>query len=90
MATLVRPAIRVDLARLTEIYNQYVLTSAVTFDLEPSTIEQRAGWFMENCELGSHRLLVAEEKALLVVDYAAPADSSQSRLRYYRRGFHLL
>jgi phosphinothricin acetyltransferase len=41
----IRPA---DLARLTEIYNHYVVTSAVTFDLEPLTVDQRAAWFEEH------------------------------------------
>jgi phosphinothricin acetyltransferase len=51
---------------LTEIYNHYVLSSPVTFDLEPLTIEQRAPWFLEHAETGRHRLLVAEEDALVV------------------------
>jgi L-amino acid N-acyltransferase YncA len=30
----IRPATRADLARLTEIYNYYVINTPVTFDLE--------------------------------------------------------
>jgi phosphinothricin acetyltransferase len=60
-STLIRPATGVDLPRLTEIYNHYVLTSPVTFDLEPLTIEQRADWFAEHSDTGRHRLLVADE-----------------------------
>jgi phosphinothricin acetyltransferase len=67
---LVRPAGPADLARLTEIYNHYVLTSPVTFDLEPLTVEQRVAWFMEHSECGRHRLLVADEEGL-VVGYAS-------------------
>src|SRR2546428_902498 len=71
MANLrIRPAVRTDLARLTEIYNHYVVTSAVTFALEPLTMDQRAAWFEEHSETGRHRLLVADEDGL-VVGYAS-------------------
>jgi phosphinothricin acetyltransferase len=68
--TRIRSAARADLVRLTEIYNHYVLTSAVTFDLEPLTVEQRAGWFQEHADTGRHRLLVADEEGL-VLGYAS-------------------
>jgi phosphinothricin acetyltransferase len=62
MANLqIRPAVRADLVRLTEIYNHYVSTSAVTFDLEPFTVEQRTPWFDEHSISGRYRLLVADE-----------------------------
>jgi phosphinothricin acetyltransferase len=67
--TVIRPAARADLPRLTQIYNHYVLTSPVTFDLEPLSIEQRIAWFMEHANIGRHRLLVAEE-AGVVIGYA--------------------
>ena len=68
--TLIRPAARADLPRLTAIYNHYVLTSPATFDLEPLTVEQRAAWFLEHANAGRHRLLVADENGL-VVGYAS-------------------
>jgi phosphinothricin acetyltransferase len=66
---IVRSAARADLARLTEIYNHYVLNSPVTFDLVPLSFEQRLGWFTEHAGTGRHRLLVAEEEKR-VVGYA--------------------
>jgi len=57
----IRPAVRPDLPRLTEIYNYYVINTAITFDLEPFTTEGRAAWFAEHAESGRHRLLVAEQ-----------------------------
>jgi phosphinothricin acetyltransferase len=66
---LIRQAAWADLARLTEIYNHYVVSTAVTFDLEPFTVEQRSAWFREHGNSGRHRLLVADE-AGLVVGYA--------------------
>jgi phosphinothricin acetyltransferase len=65
----IRPALRGDLPRLTEIYNHYVVNTAITFDIEPLTVEQRAGWFDLHAESGRYRLLVAED-AGQVVGYA--------------------
>ena len=56
----IRPAAAPDLPRLTEIYNHYVIHTAVTFDVEPYTPERRAAWFAQFAAAGPHRLLVAE------------------------------
>jgi phosphinothricin acetyltransferase len=70
MATVhIRPAIRDDLPRLTEIYNHYVVHSPVTFDLEPYTVERRLPWFAQFGSTGRYRLLVAEESGV-VLGYA--------------------
>jgi phosphinothricin acetyltransferase len=61
VATTIRPATHADLARITEIYNHYVLTTPITFDLAPFTVEQREPWFREHTEGPRYRLLVAEE-----------------------------
>jgi phosphinothricin acetyltransferase len=67
MGTLrIRPSLRSDLPRLTEIYNHYVVNTPVTFDLEPYLPEQRAPWFAQFAETGRHRLLVAEEDAAIL------------------------
>jgi phosphinothricin acetyltransferase len=55
-------ASRQDLPRSTEIYNHSVLTTAITFDLEPVTTKQRSACFDEHAENGRQRLLVAEEE----------------------------
>ncbi len=57
-----------DLPRLTEIYNHYVRTTAITFDLEPVTVEERRAWLAQFSTTGPHRLFVAEED--IVVGYA--------------------
>lgn len=57
----VRPARRSDLPELTEIYNHYIVNTAITFDVEPFTVEQRRKWFDEHADTGRYRLLVAEE-----------------------------
>jgi phosphinothricin acetyltransferase len=67
---VVRDARGEDLARLTEIYNHYVVTSPATFDIEPVTVEERRPWFRQFASAGPHRLLVAEEGDV-VLGYAA-------------------
>ncbi len=56
-----RPAVRADVPRLTEIYNYYVVNTPVTFDVEPYTVEKRAIWFNQFGASGRYRILVAEE-----------------------------
>lgn len=65
----IRPAERGDLARLTEIYNHYVLSTPVTFDVEPYTVERRQSWFDQFAESGRYRLQVAEANGF-VIGYA--------------------
>jgi len=64
LQTRIRPATRADLARLTEIYNYYIVNTPVTFDIEPYTVEQREGWFSQ-FGTGRYRLLVAEENGVI-------------------------
>ena len=68
-AISIRPAVRADLPRLTEIYNHYVVNTPVTFDIEPYTVEQRNVWFSQFGATGRYRLLVAEENGS-VLGYA--------------------
>ncbi|MFH1304314.1 MAG: N-acetyltransferase family protein [Planctomycetota bacterium] len=41
----IRPAELSDLDAITEIYNEAILTTTATFDLEPKTREERLEWF---------------------------------------------
>ena len=65
----VRLAARGDLARLTEIYNHYVVNTPITFDIDTYTVERRESWFNQFSERGRHRLMVAGENGL-VLGYA--------------------
>jgi len=59
--TIIRSGRIEDLPKLTEIYNYYIINTAITFDIEPFTIEQRKeSWFDTFSESGMYRLLVAE------------------------------
>src|SRR5690348_13134521 len=62
----IRAATLGDLPRLTEIYKHYVMTTPITFDLEPFTPEQRVSWFEEHTAGRRHQLVVAEEDARVV------------------------
>ena len=65
----IRTAERGDLARMTEIYNYYVLNTPVTFDVVPYTVERREVWFSQFGSAGRYRLFVAEEDGI-VMGYA--------------------
>jgi phosphinothricin acetyltransferase len=67
--TRIRTAEGGDLARITEIYNYYVLNTPVTFDIEAYTVEGREAWFGQFGVTGRYRLLVAEEDGV-VMGYA--------------------
>jgi phosphinothricin acetyltransferase len=62
----IRPARAGDLPALTALYNAYVENTAITFDTEPWTLEQRAEWLLHYRETGRHRLLIAEESGQLL------------------------
>ena len=50
-----------DLEALTDIYNHYVVHSAITFDLQSFTTAERRAWFDDHADSGPHRLLVATD-----------------------------
>ena len=62
----IRAATREDLPALTAIYNHYVVNTAITFDIDPYTVEQRVPWFEQFAGSGRHRLFVALEAGTLV------------------------
>lgn len=55
----IREAIETDLEQLNELYNHYVRTSPVTFDIDEISMEARREWF--GGFGGRYRLLVAVE-----------------------------
>ncbi len=65
----IRNAESKDLPRITEIYNYYVVNTAVTFDVEPYTVQGREPWFSQFAVTGRHRLIVAEKNGI-VLGYA--------------------
>ena len=66
----IRAATPRDLPALTQIYNHYVIHTAITFDLEPFPVESRQAWFDAHATDPRHRLFAAEEGGR-VVGYAS-------------------
>jgi len=62
----IRPAQISDLARITEIYNYYVVHTPATFDLDPWSVERRIPWFEQFSAGRRYRLLVALKDKLLI------------------------
>ena len=60
MSAVIRPATENDLDRINEIYNVYIVDSAISFDLEPWDLERRAAWWEHYAETGPYRVFVAE------------------------------
>src|SRR5512145_58268 len=67
----VRSATLDDLQALTDIYNHYIVNTAITFDLQTFTADTRRGWFDEHAETGPHRLLVATDSGGVCLGYAS-------------------
>jgi phosphinothricin acetyltransferase len=63
---VVRTATADDLQQIADIYNHYVLHSAITFDIDAVTIENRRAWFAQFAPTGRHRLFVVEQKGTLL------------------------
>ncbi|MFD7457504.1 MULTISPECIES: GNAT family N-acetyltransferase [unclassified Streptomyces] len=59
----VRPGVEGDLTALTDLYNHYVRETAITFDTEIFTPEERRPWLLSHPEDGPYRLMVATDTA---------------------------
>jgi len=57
-AVTVRPAVAADLAAITAIYNEAILTTTATFDTETKTVDDRREWFAAHG--GRFPVIVAE------------------------------
>ena len=62
----IRPGRESDMPGITDLYNDYVTNTIVTFDIEAQTVESRMDWFNNFAETGPHRLVVAEEDGQIV------------------------
>lgn len=55
-----------DIAPLLDIYNHYVATTHISFDVEPRTLEQRRAWFDSFAETGRHQCFVADRDGIAI------------------------
>ncbi len=76
--TRIRHAQQSDLARINDIYNHYVAHTAITFDFEPFTTDQRSLWFEQFRTDGPHQLFVALQEGR-VIGYAGSHAFRQKR-----------
>jgi phosphinothricin acetyltransferase len=60
-----------DLEALTDIYNHYIVHTAITFDLQTFTPAERRLWFDDHAASGRHRLLVATDDQGRCLGYAS-------------------
>ncbi len=56
---IIRPGAGEDLPQIVEIYNHYVARTHITFDVEPVTMADRAGWFDDFSAHEHYQLWVA-------------------------------
>jgi phosphinothricin acetyltransferase len=73
--TQIRHAVQDDLVTLTNIYNHYVINTAITFDLQPFTPATRRPWLDKFHPGSAHQCLVIEVNGRL----AGYASSAQLR-----------
>ena len=55
----VRTATAADMQALNDIYNEYVVTTHYTFDVEPMSMDARHEWLNHHSGEGRHRVVVA-------------------------------
>jgi phosphinothricin acetyltransferase len=67
---LIAPGSTADFEAISGIYDHYVRTTAISFDLEPTTTAWRREWFATFGDRGRHRLLVARDGGV-AIGYAA-------------------
>ncbi len=56
----VRHGCRDDLAAINKLYNQFILTTPITFDIVPIHMDVRSDWFSRFSPEGPHQLIIAE------------------------------
>ena len=56
----IRNGVEADLPAIRDIINHYIVETAVTFDVEEVSLENRREWFKQFDPSGRHQLIVAE------------------------------
>ena len=70
MREMIRKAQDKDLRALTDLYNYYIEHTAITFDVEPFTLEMREEWY-RHYNLTPHYLLYVAEQDHEILGYAS-------------------
>jgi phosphinothricin acetyltransferase len=61
----IRKGVKADIPAIRDIINHYIVETAVTFDMEEASLENRQEWFKQFDPSGRHQLIVAEADGAL-------------------------
>ena len=75
-ALQIKPATLADLSAITDIYNEAILTTTATFDIEPKTPAERLEWFQAHDERYPILVAIVEDR---VVGWASLSKYSERR-----------
>lgn len=86
----IRRAQYTDLEAINDIYNYFILNSAITFDIEPWSMEKRQSWFDERCsDIRQNHFVAVLDNNVVGFAYNAPfnpkrAYDSSTELTVYK------
>jgi L-amino acid N-acyltransferase YncA len=68
----IRRAVEADVPEINAIYNEYIVDSHVSFDLEPWSDQKRLEWFRERVDAGYPLLVAIEGDRVVGASWAGP------------------
>ena len=74
---MIRKALITDIEAITNIYNESVLTTTASMDIEPATLNERKNWFLDHTEKQPIIIYELEEKG--IVGWASISAWSQKK-----------
>ena len=69
---IIRRATEADVPSMNTIYNEYIVDSHMSFDLEPWTDRKRLEWFRERVDAGYPLLVACEAEVVVGASWAGP------------------
>lgn len=82
MTICIRPATTADLPGILDLYNQIILNTTATYDLEPVTLQEREEWFSSRTLAGFPVLVATAQDSPAVLGFSSFAD-----WRGHKRGY---
>lgn len=75
---VIRRAVEADVPEFNTIYNQYIVDSHVSFDLEPWSDLRRLDWFRERVRAGYPLLVACRGESVVGASWAGPWRSKEA------------
>lgn len=69
---VIRRAVEADVPEMNTIYNEYIVDSHVSFDLEPWSDQKRLEWFKDRVDAGYPLLVASEGDRVVGASWAGP------------------